>query len=69
MRFVDLAFQYQSSISVRKGELAVDGKSPMEMILLEATQGTRLTLEAHGHDAAQAVEALAKLVADGFGEQ
>lgn len=68
MRFVDLAHQFQSAISVRKGEQAVDGKSPMEMILLEATQGTTLTLVADGEDAPQAVEALAKLVADGFGE-
>jgi phosphocarrier protein HPr len=68
MRFVDLAHQFQSNINVRKGDQAVDGKSPMEMILLEATQGTTLTLIANGHDAPQAVEALAKLIADGFGE-
>ena len=69
MRFVDLAHQFRSDISVQKGEQAVDGKSPMEMILLEATQGTTLTLMAKGDDATQAVEALAKLVADGFGEE
>lgn len=68
MRFVDLAHQFQACISVQKGDQAVDGKSPMEMILLEATQGTTLTLTAKGNDAPQAVEALAKLVADGFGE-
>ncbi len=69
MRFVDLAHQFRSNISVKKGEQIVDGKSPMEMILLEATQGTTLTLVAEGDDAPQAVEALARLVADGFGEE
>ncbi len=68
MRFVDLAYQFQSNISVHKGETTADGKSPMEMILLEATQGTRLTLTAKGSDATEAIDALAKLVADGFGE-
>ena len=69
MRFVDLAYQFQSNISVRKGDLSVDGKSPMEMILLEATQGATLTLMAKGDDAPQAVEALTQLIADGFGEE
>jgi phosphocarrier protein HPr len=68
MRFVDLANQFRSGISVRKGNQAVDGKSPMEMILLEATQGTKLTLIAQGEDADAAVEALAGLVEAGFHE-
>ncbi len=69
MRFVDLAHQFQSVINVQKGDQAVDGKSPMEMILLEATQGTTLVLTAKGGDASEAVEALAKLVESGFGEE
>ncbi|MBN1492128.1 MAG: HPr family phosphocarrier protein [Phycisphaerae bacterium] len=68
MRFVDLASQFESTIRVEKGAQTVDGKSPMEMILLEATQGTTLTLVAQGNDAEQAIDALAKLIADGFNE-
>ncbi len=68
MRFVDTAGQFQSSILVKKGQRAVDGKNPMEMMLLEATQGTELELQADGPDAADALEALASLVAGGFGE-
>lgn len=68
MRFIDIASQYQSTVRVFKGKTSVDGKSPMEMMLLEGTPGTRLKLVADGEDAATAVEALAKLVADKFYE-
>jgi len=68
MRFVDLAGQFQSQIQVKKGQRVVDGKNPMEMMLLEATQGTVLEILADGPDAAAATEALAKLVESGFGE-
>jgi len=69
MRFVDLAGQYQSVVRVTKGTISVDGKSPMEMMLLEATPGTQLMLIADGPDAANLIEALAKLVAEKFNEE
>lgn len=68
MRFVDLAMRFASRIAVIKGQKSVDGKSPMEMMLLEAVCGTPLLLRAEGDDAEAAVEALAKLVHDKFGE-
>jgi phosphocarrier protein len=68
MRFVDLASQFQSNVTVRKGARLVDGKNPMEMMLLEATQGTVLEILADGPDAEGAVEALAQLIQSGFGE-
>lgn len=68
MRFVDVASQFQSHVRVRKGDCVVDGKNPMEMMLLEATQGAHMELLAEGPDAATALEALAALVASGFGE-
>jgi len=68
MRFVDLAAQFQSAIKVSKDDQEVDGKSPMEMMLLGATKGTVLRLSARGEDAPQALKALATLVNDGFGD-
>ena len=41
-----------------------DGKSVMDLLCLAAASGTSLTLEASGPDAAEAVEALADVVAD-----
>lgn len=68
MQFVDLAHKFDAAVTVCKGTQTVDGKSPMEMMLLEATQGTSLRLVARGRDAAAAIEALARLVEGGFGE-
>ena len=69
MRFVDLASKYQSSVTVtnisRRGE-TVDGKSAMQMMLLEATQGCVLRIRACGEDAQETVDALAALVSSGF---
>ncbi len=70
MRFVDVASTFQARILVqnlsRDGE-KVDGKSAMQMMLLEATQGSVLRIEAHGVDAQEAVATLAALVEAGFG--
>ena len=67
-QFVDVASQFQSSIQVRKGEFVANGKDSMDMMLLEAPQGTKLEILADGPDAKEAVEALAALVMSGFGE-
>jgi phosphotransferase system HPr (HPr) family protein len=69
MKFVDIARQYQSRIIVKKGNHGVDGKDPMEMMLLEAPAGTELELFAEGPDAAMAVEDLAQLVKNKFDEE
>lgn len=69
MRFVDMASLYASNITVtnlsRKQE-AVDGKSAMEMMLLEATQGNVLCIEARGKDAREAADSLAALIEASF---
>jgi phosphotransferase system HPr (HPr) family protein len=69
MQFVDLASQFSAIVTVSKGDLQVDAKSPMEMMLLEGTCGTRLKLCAHGADAVEAVAALAALVESKFDEE
>lgn len=69
MRFVDLACRYRSRISVTnvtKNGRPVDGKGAMQMMLLEATQGSVLRISAIGEDARDAAEALVALVASGF---
>jgi len=69
MRFVELAMRFRSTIQVRnvtlRGE-TVDGKSAMQMMLLEATSGSVLRIEAAGDDAAEAAVALGKLIEAGF---
>lgn len=68
-RFVELASTFKSTISVRnvsRSAETVDGKSVMQMALLEATQGSVLRIEACGTDAPEAVDRLASLVEAGF---
>jgi len=69
MAFVDLANQFQSSITVRKGDQKVDGKSIMQMMMLAATRGTKLEIEVNGPDAEDAMQALTELVERKFDEE
>ena len=68
-KFVHTANRFRSRISVARGERSMDGKSILGILLLAASQGTRLTVSADGEDEAPAVEALAALVDGGFGEE
>ena len=72
MQFVDVANQFTSSVMVRKGgdePAEADGKSVMQMIILAATEGTPLRIEAEGDDAQDAVDKLADLFEKKFGEE
>jgi phosphocarrier protein HPr len=72
MQFVDLANQFHSQVTVSKGgeePYSADGKSVMQMIILAATQGTPLRILADGDDADLAVEKLARLFEEKFGEE
>ena len=67
-RIVRLASQFDSEIEIAKDGLGVNGKSIMGVMMLAAEYGSSITIRANGPDAEQAVEALAQLVASGFGE-
>jgi len=67
-RFVQLAGQFASDVFVEKDGQEVNGKSIMGVLMLVASQGTLIHVRAEGADAQRCVEALAALVADGFGE-
>jgi phosphocarrier protein len=68
-KLVTLAAKYQSTVQVRKDGREVSGKSIMGVMMLAAAQGSYITLVAQGPDAAEAVEALAALVANRFDEE
>jgi phosphocarrier protein len=72
MQFVDVANQFSSNVKVySRGEEPgeADGKSVMQMIILAATEGTPLRIEAEGEDAELAVQKLAELIESKFGEE
>lgn len=58
MQFVDLANQFQSTITVRNKDVVADAKSIMQMTMLAATCGAKLQIRAEGSDAEQAVKVL-----------
>ncbi|HEX7085352.1 MAG TPA: HPr family phosphocarrier protein [Vicinamibacterales bacterium] len=67
-RFVNVAGRFTAQVRLSREDRTVDGKSLMGILLLAAARGTRLTIEAEGPDAEAAADALAALVASGFGE-
>ena len=65
---VKLAAKFKSEITVVKDDLDVNGKSIMGVMMLAAEHGSSITFRAEGPDAEQALDALATLVANKFGE-
>jgi phosphocarrier protein len=67
-RFVKTAGQFAADIWVRKNGTSVSGRSIMGLMMLAAASGTCIEITATGHDAAAAVEALARLIECKFDE-
>ena len=65
---VKTAAKYQAEITVIRDDLEVNGKSIMGVMMLAAECGATLRLKAEGPDAPQALDALATLIANKFGE-
>jgi phosphocarrier protein len=67
-QIVRLASSFASDIELVKDGMDVNGKSIMGVMMLAAECGSSILIRADGPDAEQAVQALADLVAGGFGE-
>ena len=67
-RLVQTASKFPCDITVTKDGHEVNGKSIMGVLMLVASKGSTVTLRAKGDRAAEAVEALAALINDKFGE-
>jgi phosphocarrier protein HPr len=65
---VKLAAKFQSDITIVKDDLDVNGKSIMGVMMLAAEHGSSIVLRAEGPDADHALDALATLVSNKFGE-
>jgi phosphotransferase system HPr (HPr) family protein len=68
-RFVELASQFQATLTVRYNGQTVDGKSIIQLMTLAAGFGSELELISEGQDSEQLLESLEKLVLDGFDER
>jgi phosphocarrier protein len=66
--FVETASRFRSVIKVASGKKTADGKSILSLMLLGATPGAEITIQAQGEDEAEALHALAELITARFGE-
>ena len=67
-KFVHLANCFSSRIKVARQGRQMDGKSILGLLLLAASRGSIISISAEGSDEQAAVDALAMLVSEGFGE-
>jgi phosphotransferase system HPr (HPr) family protein len=67
--FVETASRFRSVIKVVSGKQTANGKSILSLMLLGATPGAEITIEARGEDEGEALNALAELVTGRFGEE
>jgi phosphocarrier protein len=67
-QLVKLAAQFASEITIGRDGTKVNAKSIMGVMMLAAEQGAMVRIMADGADAEAAVEAIAGLIARGFGE-
>jgi phosphocarrier protein len=66
MTFVETASRFRSRVTVFKDNKKVDGKSVMEMMLLDAERGAVLRIETDGEDAEECLGTLVGLVQNEF---
>ncbi len=66
---VQTAARYKSKVWIKKGDLEVNGKSIMGVMMLAAEQGSDLFFRADGPDERELIAALARLVGSKFNEE
>lgn len=59
---------FDAHIELAKDGVVVNGKSILGVMMLVAEQGSTVTIRADGADESAAVDALARLITEGFGE-
>lgn len=68
-KFVQMVEKFDAAISVSKDGMTVGGTSIMGLMMLAASPGCTVFVEACGNQAEEALAALEALVADRFGEE
>mgnify|MGYP003620522599 CR=1 FL=1 len=67
-KLVSLASGFASRIEIERNGQRVNGKSIMGVMMLAASRGSRIILDANGEDEEAALDALENLVRGRFGE-
>ncbi|MBI3545522.1 MAG: HPr family phosphocarrier protein [Gammaproteobacteria bacterium] len=67
-KFVGLASEFSSEITLKRNGQQINGKSIMGIMMLAAAKGAELELCADGKDEKKAMESLTELISNRFGE-
>jgi len=67
-KLTQLAAKYPCEVSMSRNGRKVNAKSIMGVMMLAANKGSKIILETEGDDEIVAIDALAALIADKFGE-
>ena len=67
-KLTQVASGFKCDIWLSRNERRVNAKSIMGVMMLAAGKGSRVTVEAQGEDADEALQSLLALIADRFGE-
>jgi phosphocarrier protein len=67
-KFVEIAKQYEATISVTSPFSKANGKSIMNVMMLQASCNSEITIEIDGADEQLAMSALTDLIDNKFGE-
>ena len=67
-KFVETAARFRAEVTVTRGGNSVSGRSIMGLMMLAASQGSTIELQAVGPEAQTAIDALLALVAAKFQE-
>jgi len=66
MAIVSLASKYRAKVMIRRGSQAVEAASILDLLTLAVSHGAELVLSATGAESQEALDALARLFANGF---
>ena len=67
-KFVETVAKFQAEVTVSRGENTVSGRSIMGLMMLGASQGTAIHLQAEGPQGAEVMDALLRLISAKFHE-
>ncbi len=68
-QLVKLANSFSSEVTLTARKQSVNAKSIMGVLILAASQGTKVVVELVGKDAKEALEAIGTLIENKFGEE
>ena len=66
---VTAATRFQSEVYFTKGDLRINGKSIMGVMMLAAEMGSELLVECDGPDEEETMQAILDVISSGFGEE